>query len=185
MVVSLAVAAASLACAARDTTPGPPPPPPDLGGLRVMLLPVRAPAPAQLDAELTFWIVDRSLATDWVLPGELEAAIERTPAWRVRLETLQRPIIDLGGGDRRLRDPLYGVLRQLGALVDANYAVVPGSPVEVRDSTGTDVLRLPVAVVDIELGRVLWLHTLQGEGNTDPRVAVASVAEAVARALFP
>jgi hypothetical protein len=149
-----------------------------------MLLPVRAPAPGQLDAELAFWLTDRSPTTEWLLPGELQSAVDRAPAWRVRLETLHRPVADVGGGDRRLRDPLYGVLRQLGAVVDASYAVVPFSAVEVEDSAGT-ALRLPVAVVDIRGGRVLWMHEIQSEGNPDPRVAVASLAEAVARALFP
>jgi hypothetical protein len=149
-----------------------------------MLLPARAPAPEPLDAELAFWLTDRSPTTEWLLPEELQRAVDRAPAWRVRLENLQRPIVTVGRGDRRVGDPLYGVLRQLGAVVDATYAVVPISAVETPDSAGT-ALRLPVAVVDIRGGRVLWLHTVVGNGNSDPRGAVASVAEAVARTLFP
>ncbi len=160
------------------------PPPMALAGARVMLLPVKAPAPGQLDAELAFWLTDRAPDADWLLPAELQAAADRAPAWRLRLDGLARPVVDVGGGDRRVRDPLYGALRQLGAVVDANVAVVPLSVAESTDSAGVQ-LALATAVVDIRGGRVLWLHTVRGERNPDRGAAVASVAETLARFLVP
>lgn len=173
------------ACGGRgdDRGPAPPPAPPDLAGVRIMLIPVRAPAPAQLDAELAFWLQDRAAATDWVLPDELQRVADRTPAWRLRLDALQRPIMDMGG-HRRVGDPLYGALRQLGAVVDADYALVPLGVGETADTAGV-ALSMAVAVVDIRGGRVVWLHTAHGERNSARATAVASVAEAVARSLVP
>ena len=164
--------------------PEPAPAPPQLAGQRVMLLPARAPAPEQLDAELAFWLTDRAPTVDWVPPDELQRVADRTPAWRMQLKGLPRPVVRLGGGERRVRDPLYGALRQLGAVVDARYAVVPVTVAEHPDSVGVR-LSLAMAVVDIRGGRVLWLHTTAGERNPDRRAAVASVAEAMARSLVP
>ncbi len=174
------------ACGGRngDGEPTVPPPAPDLRGVRVMLLPVQAPAPERLDAELAFWLEDRSPSTDWLLPAELQAAADRAPAWRLRLDALPRPIGDLGGGERVIRDPLYGALRQLGAVVDSDYALVPVSAGMRTDSTGLE-LAVAMAVVDIRGGRVLWLHTVRSRGNPDRSAAVASVAELVARSLLP
>lgn len=174
------------ACGGRghDGEPAPPPPPPDLAGVRIMLLPARVPAPERLDAELAFWLQDRSPTTDWVLPDELQRVADRTPAWRLRLDALHRPIVDMGGGDRRVRDPLYGALRQLGALVHSDFALVPLGVSESVDSAGVE-LSVAVAVVEIRGGRVVWMHTARGERNPARATAVASVAEAVARSLVP
>lgn len=172
------------ACGGRGEEERPAPPPPDLAGMRIMLLPVRAPAPEGLDAELAFWLTDLAPATDWVLPEALQRVADRTPAWRLRLETVQRPISDIGGGDRRVRDPLYGVLRQLGAIVHSDYALVPIAATESSDSAGVE-LSLALAVVDIRGGRVAWLHTVRGDRNPSRAAAVTSVAEAAARALLP
>lgn len=174
------------ACGGRsgDETPAPPPTPPDLAGLRIMLLPVRAPAPEQLDAELAFWLTDRAPTTDWVLPEELQRVADRTPAWRLRLDAVQRPISDLGAGDRRVRDPLYGVLRQLGAVVNATYALVPLAVTENTDSAGVE-LGMALAVVDIRGGRIVWMHAARGERSPARPAAVASLAETVARILTP
>lgn len=174
------------ACGGRgnDGAPAAPPPPPDLAGVRIMLLPARVPAPERLDAELAFWLQDRSPSTDWVLPDELQGAADRTPAWRLRLDALHRPLMDLGSGNRRVRDPLYGALRQLGALVHSDYAVVPLGVSESVDTAGVKV-SMAVAVVEIRGGRVVWMHSASGERNPARATAVASVAEAVARSLVP
>lgn len=174
------------ACGGRgdDSEPAPPPPPPDLAGVRIMLLPVRAPAPPRLNAELAFWLQDRTPATDWVRPDELQRVADRTPAWRLRLDALQRPVMDMGRGDRRVRDPLYGALRQLGAVVDSDYALVPLGVMESTDTAGV-ALSMAVAVVQIRGGRVLWMHTARGERHPERGTAIASVAEAVARSLMP
>lgn len=182
-VAVVGVSVALAACGGRgEARPAPPPIAPDLTGQRVMLLPVRVPAPDGLDAALEHWLTELHPTTEWLLPGELQAAADRAPAWRLRLSTIQRPVVDVGGGDRRIIDPLYGALRQLGAVVDAHYALVPVAVAEASDAMGTP-LDITVAVVDIRGGRVLWLHTAGGQGNPDDGATVATVAEVVARSL--
>lgn len=170
--------------------PGPTPPPPALAGARVMLLPAQVGSPAQLDAELAFWLADRAPHTTWLLPDHLQRTVDRSPAWRVRLDALPRPLTDTGGGKLRVADPLYGALRRLGAVEDTNVALVP---VHVRPVPGADgapggadaALELTAAVVDIRGGRVVWLGTVRGAPGASRGAAVAAAAEALARALVP
>lgn len=182
----VAVCTAAVACGGRGEDAGPEPAPvaPDLTGHRIMLLPVRVPAPETLDAALETWLTDLHPTTEWLLPAELQAAADRAPAWRLRLSRIERPVVDVGGGERRIIDPLYGALRQLGAVVDADYALVPIA-VTATDPAGVagERLEMTVAVVDIRGGRVLWLHTARAEGNPEADATVATLAEAVARSL--
>ncbi len=182
----LMLLATAAACGGRgdDRAPGPPPAAPNLAGERVMLLPVQTPGPEQLDAELAYWLSDALPAVEWLMPAELQAAADRAPAWRLRLAALQRPVLDMGGNDRRIIDPLYGALRQLGAIVDADLALVPVSLEERTDSTGTR-LDLTMAVVDIRGGRVLWLHRTRSPQSPAGTTPLAALAEAVARSLVP
>ncbi len=182
----LGLLALAAACGGRsaERAPGPAPAAPNLAGERVMLLPVQTPGPEQLDAELAYWLQDALPAVEWLLPAELQAAADRAPAWRLRLASLQRPVLDMGGNDRRIIDPLYGALRQLGAVVDANLALVPVSLEERTDSTGIQ-LDLTMAVVDIRGGRVLWLHRTRSPTSPTGTAALATLAEAVARSLVP
>lgn len=182
---ALALALILGACGGRSgAEPSPPPPAPDLSGLRVMVLPVRAPAPGQIDAELAYWLTEGSPTTEWLFPDELQAAVDRAPAWRLRLDGLRRTVVDAGRGDRRVVDPLYGALRQLGAVVDADYAVVPVTTAVLAAGGGTAV-GITAAIVDIRGGRVLWLHTLTGDPAPDVAAAAASAAGKLARLLAP
>lgn len=174
-----------IACGgARMGEPGPPPPAPALEGVRVMLLPARAGDPEQLDRELEFWLTDRAPATDWVLPAELQAAADRAPGWRLRLDALPRRVEEVHRGELRVRDPLYGNLRRLGAVVDANYAFMPVAWVEAPDTAGVAGV-LTAALVDVRGGRVLWMHTVRGEPSAGRDAAVTSAAAALARSLLP
>lgn len=185
--LTLVLASALLAACGGGGEPGapaPPPAPPALAGMTVMLLPAQVGSPAQLDAELAFWLTDRAVYTEWRLPAELQRTVDRSPAWRVRLDALPRRVVDTGGGDLRVVDPLYGTLRRLGAIEDTHAALVP---VSVRRAVvGEEVwLELTAALVDIRAGRVVWLGTVRGSEAGTEDAAVASVAEALARALVP
>lgn len=163
--------------------PGPPPPPPDLAGIRVMVLPARPGEPPALDRELTFWLTSRAPATDWVLPPEVERAVERAPASGFDLAAY-REIVDVGGGRLRVNDPLYGDLRRLGAILDAPMALVPLGTGDHADSLGVTV-RLTAALVSIRGGRVVWMHTVTGGPADSHDTAVAAAAETLARTLIP
>lgn len=187
--VPVAVVAAGLLLAAcggggEPGVPAPPPTPPDLTGARVMVLPAQVGSPAQLDAELAFWLTDRGATTTWLLPDALQRTVDRSPAWRVRLDALPRRVVDTGGGDLRVADPLYGVLRRLGAVEDTNVALVPVAARPALDSAGV-ALDLTAAVVDIRAGRVVWLGTVRGGASESDEASVAAAAEALARALIP
>jgi hypothetical protein len=170
------------ACGRQPPTP---PTPPSLEGQRVMLLPVRVGEPEALNAELGYWLTERAPATEWVLPDELQRALDRAPAWRVRLSTLPRDITQSPGRGPQLVDPTYGALRRLGAVVDATLALMPVTARQVGDP-GAPVLELTAAVVDIRGGRVLWVLAVHAPVDpAAPHAAPAAVAEALARALFP
>jgi len=156
----------------------------DLDGQRIMLFPVLGTDPPELDAELAYWLQDRGPAVDWVLPEDLQRAVDRAPAWRVTLSDLPRVVV--GPRDApRLVDPTYGEVRRIGAMVDALLALLP---VEVREIEvdGSPGLELMAAFVDIRGGQVLWMTTVRGMAEHGaPGAAARNVAEALARGLMP
>lgn len=181
---ALALLVVSLACAGPEA---PSPARLSLDGQRVMLFPVPAARPPELDAELAFWLQDRGPRVDWVLPAELQRAVDRAPAWRVRLSDLPRTV----GGPRtaqRLVDPTYGEVRRVGAVVDATLALLPIEVRQVQLDAGP-ALELVAALVDIRGGQVLWMTTVRGAaahgaaaGTTAGAATV--VAETLARTLL-
>lgn len=179
--VTLAALAALAACSGRGSA-GDPGPPPDLAGARVMIVPARAGEPAAVDRELVFWLTDRAPATGWILPDRIEETVASNPGWQFQLDAPRR-YADLGSGRLQLRDPLYGDLRRLGALLDASMALVPMGTRIRTDSLGVTV-DLAVALVSIRGGRVVWRHTVEGgpAGSTDAGIAAA--AAALARTLI-
>lgn len=181
----VALGLGSMACAPKRSPSGPAatPPPLDLRGARVMLVPALAGSPDQVDPELAFWLEDRAPETEWILPGKLQAVADRTPQWRLKLRNVPRTVVDLGHGNRRLADPLYGNLRQLAAVLDAGYALVP---MDVRTGTnaGGSVAVITAAFVDVRGGFVVWLGTVEGEGAA-LAAAVTDAASKLARSLSP
>lgn len=182
--LGLALACGALiACGkADDGAPEPPPPPLDLAGARVMLLPARPGAPPELDRELVFWLTDRAPGTDWIRPDEIERTVAANPASNFDLRGPRR-VVDVGGGELRVRDPLYGDLRRLGAILDAPLALVPIGTRASTDSLGVTV-RLTAVLVSIRGGRVLWMHTVHGGPTRTAANAVAGAAETLARTLI-
>jgi hypothetical protein len=82
----------------------------------------------------------------------------------------------------RVGDPLYGQIRRLTTLVDANLVVIP-----VQVDYGADgAFHLVGTMVDPVSGRVLWTANIAGEaGPADSPRALASLADAFSRALLP
>lgn len=185
---AVAVAVVAAACGGSRGADGagepePAPAPPNLLGARVMLVPAQAGEPESLDSELTFWLTDRAPETQWVLPADVEAAVRRAPGSGMNLDAARR-VVDIGGGDRRVADPLYGDLRRLGAITNTTLAVVPLASRETADSAGLTV-ELAAAVVAVRAGRVIWMHTVAGEPSESRSAAIASAAARLARTLIP
>lgn len=201
----LAVAAAAQACG------GPSTPPaageylgyvPDLAGARIMVYPVQSPPslPGDADAELVFALENRAPDVEWVMPTELRRAAAGSPGYDVVVDALPVGMFERAEV-RRVGDPLYGNIRRLAALVDADAALIP---VAVRyrtapavDSAGavseaTSAVPHPgraevtVALIAVVTGRVIWSGIVGGAPGSpsDPSV-LASAMDALGRAMGP
>lgn len=166
-----------------DGEPAPPPAAPDLSGARVMIVPVRPGEPAGLEAELTARLTERGAATDWVVPEQVRRTVEQNPASGFDLGAPRR-LVNLGAGQLRIQDPLYGDLRRLGAILDAGFALVPLGTQERTDSLGVAV-DLAAVLVSIRGGRVLWSHTARGGPTASMEAGAVAAAASLARTLIP
>jgi len=181
-VLVLALTLATTACARQPQgADAPPPAPLDLAGQRIMLMPARAGEPRELDAELLFWLSDRSPGTDWITPAEIRETVASIPS-RFSLDAPRR-IIQAKGEAPRLADPLYGDVRRLAAVLDVQLALVPLGIRVGRDSTGV-IVELAAALASIHGGRVLWIHTVRSGPSESVSAGVAGAAETLARTLI-
>ena len=180
--VAVLALAALAACGGRGGT-GDPGPPPDLAGARVMIVPARAGEPPAVERELVFWLTDRAPSTDWIRPEEIEETVASSAGWQFDLDGPRR-FSSMGSGRLQLRDPLYGDLRRLGAILESPTALVPVATRARTDSLGTTV-DLSVALVSVRGGRVLWRHTVTGGPAASTDAAIAAAAETLARTLIP
>ncbi len=161
--------------------------PPDLRGQTVMVLPVQSEAGVggDADAELAFAIGAVDSEVTWVFPPRLEAALERSPGLDARTTGLPVAIF-LRTEVQRVGDPLYGYLRRLAAVVNADVALIPvlvapGPP----DENGQAALEASVAMISVRSGRVLWFGVVEGEvGELGSPGVLASAMERLARRLL-
>lgn len=191
--VAVVVAAATLAgCGGKASPPEPGSPqgtPPDLRGSRVMVLPAQGVSGVggDVDAELAFALRDRGAGVTWIFPPRLQEALNRSPGLGGRIHGL--PVGVFGAGEvRRVGDPLYGDLRRVAALVDAEVALVPvraWSFAPGGAEGGDGRVRVSAALIHVRTGRVLWFGVVEGEaGSGGDAAGLASAAEALARALL-
>jgi hypothetical protein len=190
----LLLLAVSAACSSRAPAPSADAPQrnaPDLGGRTVMVLPAQfapgggsgglEPVPG-LDAEIAYWLADRGPRIQWVFPAAIDRALQRNPTLGIRPNALAVGAFH-SMEVRNIGDPLFGDLRTLGALMDARYALLPTAAAYVSREGGERV-EVSAALIDTRGGNVLWFGVVAG--NTGPRgsAAVASAAEALARAVL-
>lgn len=175
---------------------------PDIGGQRVMLLPVQQIVPAisppesadttrpalalsaeslrAIEAELSYWMPEHAHRVQWVLPDAVERAASGSAALQISVRDLsvrdfQRARLE------RIGDPLYGDLRRIGAVTDARLAFLPIGAVWIPEAAGSGRVHIAAALIDTMGGRVLWYGVAAssvGDRN-DPGVA-ASAARALA-----
>ncbi len=162
---------------------------PDLRGSRVVLLPVQQVSgiPGDVDAEVRFALTDRGQGVVWVHSEEVERVLARSPSTPTR--TTQLPVgVFLQAEVERVGDPLFGMLRRLAGLVDAEAVLLPVAATFEPDlsvpGSGPRV-RLQAALIEPRTGRVLWYGMEQGEvlPAAQPR-ALASASEELARSLL-
>lgn len=190
-VAILAIVTSVMACA-RNTAPPqagePAVRPPSLASRRVMVLPVQESigVPGDLDAELTFALEARGDEVLWINPETLRRAVAMSPAIRVPLESLPVSMF-MQSQVRRVGDPLYGMLRRVAALVDAEIAMIPVH-VLARPTTPerAGAVEVRVALIHVVTGDVLWYGVEEGApGDAPDPSALASAMEAMARRLVP
>ncbi len=163
--------------------------PPDLRGRRVVLLPVQEVIGVGGDpyAELVFTLTDRGREIDWILEEEVSAALSRSPALDARTRGLPVGLFLQAEVDR-VGDPLFGQLRRMSGLVDADVILLPilasFQANENVPGSGPRV-RLTATMIDARTGRVFWFGVEEGGDFPagDPR-GLASAVEALARTVL-
>ena len=161
--------------------------PPDVRGRTVMVLPVQAEVGVggDADAELAFALTAVESGVNWVFRPRLEAAMERSPGLGARTTGLPVGMF-LRAEVQRVGDPLYGDLRRLGALVDAEIALIPiiVAPGDAEQS-GLVPLQTTATMIDVRSGRVIWFGVVAGNaGDTADPGVLASAMDRLARRLL-
>lgn len=162
---------------------------PNLDGRRVILLPVQQNlgVPGDPSAELSYALTDRGEDVDWILWPEVDEALARSPGMDARTTGL--PIGLFAQAEvERVGDPLYGQLRRMAGLVDAEMILLPvGVTWEPNPAVvdATPRVRYTVALIVPRTGRVLWYGLEEGADHPrdDPR-ALASAAERLSERLL-
>lgn len=158
-----------------------------------------------MDAELEFAFADRRSAEDWILPADLEHAVDRNPTLKIKPTRLAyTPLLTPIEDRKYIPEPLHTELRTLAALYDTRYVVVPvrllveAEPADEARSgaeialAGGDAVApafrasLLVAMIDIRRSDVLWLGEIEGDpGAPDSGSLLATLAGRVASGLAP
>lgn len=159
---------------------------PDLRGLRVIVLPVQQVLgiAGDPDAELAFWLRDRGRGVAWIFPTDVEEVLGRSPGIQARTRGLPVGRF-LVAEVQRVGDPLYGELRRMAALVDAEAVLLP-IQASLEAELGSDPkVRFWTALIEVRTGRVQWFGVLEGGAFPpgDPR-GLASAVETVAGRLL-
>lgn len=188
-----------MACGGPRATSAPPAPTtapaPPLVGQTVMVFPVqRASVPvaepthqqfglenSKLDAEIAYWLPQVAGNTRWILPASVQRAITRSPTLGIDIQNLavgsfQRAQV------KRIGDPLFGDLRKLAAVFDARIAVIPVAAAHVGPSSTDARAQIATAVIDALDGTVIWFGIIESEADVRGDAAIASAAQAFARA---
>lgn len=192
-VVATAVILLAVGSAGCASAPAAPPDPgeqrgglPMLSGQEALLLPVQRSQVQRgtADRELLFALESRAGGIDWVGPEELQRLMGRSvmeiPIDRLPIDMFFQSEVT------RVGDPVYGMLRRAAALTDATVALIPLSVV--RRPAGPDVeagLESMTTLLDLRTGRVLWLTTVEAEGDPDAPATLARLMDNLARALQP
>jgi len=177
--------------------PGAPPAPgdsrggvPDLTGVRVMAFPVQSTVGVTGDAtaELAFALDARAPGVAWIGPAEMRSAADRSPGLDVSVDRLPVNIF-LRQEVRRVGDPLFGNLRRMAALTDAEAALIPVrvayAPVPAGEpGSGEGRVEVMATLLDVGSGRVVWFGVVAGEaGDPDDPATLASALDRLARSL--
>ena len=159
--------------------------PMDLGGQRVLILPVQASAGLQFTREdvtneLVSALRGRDTRTQWLDPARLRRSLAASPNFAPDPAALPNDRYEVYG-ERRVQGGLADALRRSMALTEARLVVVPRSAVLVDPDSAPPFVRMSAALVDARTGLLVWWGEADGTpaAATD-RALIASAAEAMA-----
>jgi hypothetical protein len=164
-------------------------PPMDLGGQKVLILPVQATFGVESDRqratdELVYALTERDTRTTWVRPEALRRSLQRTPGYAGDPAALPRDAFT-HYGERSVADPLASVLRRYSALMDARLVLLPREVRWLEAPGGGGAVRVLAVLVDARSGRLVWYGEARGpEGPDAGPGAVAAAFAALAERML-
>jgi hypothetical protein len=189
----LATAFATACGGKKQPPPGQPAPavavaPMDLGGQRVLILPVQASSGLQFNreqvtTELVSALRARDTRTQWIDPARLRRSLASSPNFAPDPAALPNDRYEMHG-QRRIQGGLADAIRRYMALTEARLVVIPRTATLVSPDSAPAFVRLNVAVVDARTGFVIWYGEADGQpAAPDDRALIATAAEAMAARL--
>lgn len=155
----------------------------------MILLPVQRTVgvPGDPTAELAFALTNRGNEVEWVLEEEVIEILERSPSIQARTRNLPVGLF-LQAEVERVGDPLYGQLRRMASLVDAQAVLLPvAASFEPNPQVpgSRPRVRLTATLIEARSGRVAWFGVEEGDEfeRGDPR-GLATAAERLARTIL-
>lgn len=187
---ALGVLLSAGACGGKKPPPGGLAPavsiaPMDLGGQRVLILPVQASSGLQFNREIiTEEIIAairaRDTRTQWIDPARLRRTLEGSPNFAPDPAALPNDAYH-AYGERRIQGGLADAVRRYMALTEARLVVIPRTATLVTPDSGAAFVRLNVAVVDARTGLLVWWGEADGlPAAPDDRALITSAAQALA-----
>lgn len=159
--------------------------PMDLGGQRVLILPVQASTGLQFTREavtdeLVAALRERDTRTQWIDPARLRRSLASSPNFAPDPAALPNDRYEVYG-DRRIQGGLGDAVRRYMALTEARLVVIPRSATLVSPDSAPAFVRMNVAVVDARTGFVVWYGEADGEPvPAEDRASIATAARAMA-----
>jgi hypothetical protein len=162
--------------------------PMDLGGQRVLVLPVQASSGLgfhreEMTTELVAALRARDTRTQWIDPARLRRSLASSPNFAPDPGALPNDRYEVHG-DRRIQGGLADAVRRYMALTEARLVVIPRSAVLVSPDSAPAFVRMSAAVVDARTGYVVWYGEADGEAaGPEDRALIVTAAEAMAARL--
>lgn len=190
---ALCILLTAAACGGKKPPPGGVVPatavaPMDLGGQRVLILPVQSASGLAFNREIiTDEIVAairaRDTRTQWVDPARLRRTLAGSPTFAPDPAALPNDRYE-AHGQRRIQGGLADAVRRYMALTEARLVVIPRSATLITPDSGAAFLRLNAAVVDARTGFVVWWGEADGvPAAPDDRALITTAATALAARL--
>lgn len=191
---ALCIALTAASCGGKKPPPGTVAPatavaPMDLGGQRVLILPVQSASGLLFNREIiTEEIVAairaRDTRTQWIDPARLRRSLAGSPTFAPDPAALPNDRYEVHG-ERRIQGGLADAVRRYMALTEARLVVIPRSATLITPDSAASFVRLNAAVVDARTGFVVWWGEADGRpAAPDDRALITTAATALAARLL-